>query len=65
MKKKTTYKAFDAAAYLDDDIVIAEYLSAAAEDPNPDVFVAALGDVAKQAASTHSQRTRLRRPERS
>src|ERR1039457_322398 len=47
MKKKTTYKAFDAAAYLDNDAVIAEYLSAAAEDPNPDVFLAALGDVAK------------------
>jgi probable addiction module antidote protein len=47
MKKKTTYKAFDPAAYLDNDAVIAEYLSAAAEDPNPDVFVAALGDVAK------------------
>ena len=47
MKRKTTYKAFDAAAYLDNDAVIAEYLSAAAEDPNPDVFVAALGDVAK------------------
>jgi probable addiction module antidote protein len=46
-KKKTTYKPFDAAAYLDTDVVIAEYLSAAAEDPNPDVFVAALGDVAK------------------
>src|ERR1700677_1441270 len=46
-KKKTTYKAFDAAAYLDNDDVIAAYLSAAAEDPNPDVFLAALGDVAK------------------
>jgi probable addiction module antidote protein len=44
---KTTYAAFDAAAYLDNDVVIAEYLSAAAEDPNPDVFIAALGDVAK------------------
>lgn len=44
---KTTYAAFDAAAYLDNDAVVAEYLSAAAEDPNPDVFVAALGDVAK------------------
>jgi probable addiction module antidote protein len=47
MKKKTTYKAFDAAQYLDNDAVIVEYLSAAAEDSNPDVFVAALGDVAK------------------
>jgi probable addiction module antidote protein len=46
-KKKTIYRPFDAAEYLDNDVVIAEYLSAAAEDPNPDVFVAALGDVAK------------------
>jgi len=46
-KKKTIYKPFDAAAYLDNDAVIAEYLSAAAEDPNPQVFVAALGDMAK------------------
>jgi probable addiction module antidote protein len=44
---KTTYKTFDPSEYLDNDAVIAEYLSAAAEDPNPDVFVAALGDVAK------------------
>ena len=28
---KTTYKEFDAAAYLDNDEVIAEYLSAAAD----------------------------------
>ncbi|MGD0268944.1 MAG: addiction module antidote protein [Candidatus Sulfotelmatobacter sp.] len=47
MKRKKTYKAFDAAEYLDNDAVIAEYLSAAAEDSNPDVFIAALGDVAK------------------
>jgi len=46
-KKKTIYKPFDAAAYLDNDAVVAEYLSAAAEDPNSEVFVAALGDVAK------------------
>jgi probable addiction module antidote protein len=46
-KRKTTYKTFDAAAHLDNDAVIAEYLSAAAEDPNPDVFVPVLGDVAK------------------
>jgi probable addiction module antidote protein len=43
----TSYAHFDAAAYLDNDEVIAEYLTAAAEDPNPDVFLAALGDVAK------------------
>ena len=44
---KTTYAPFDAADYLDNDVVIAEYLTAAAEDPNPAVFLAALGDVAK------------------
>ena len=43
----TNYAPFDTAAYLDNDEVIAEYLTAAAEDPNPDVFLAALGDVAK------------------
>lgn len=42
-----SYAPFDAAAYLDNDEVIAEYLTAAAEDPNPEVFLAALGDVAK------------------
>ncbi|MDP9127010.1 MAG: putative addiction module antidote protein [Pseudomonadota bacterium] len=44
---KTTFKPFDAAAYLDNEVVIAEYLTAAAEDRNPDLFIAALGDVAK------------------
>lgn len=44
---KTTYAIFDIADYLDNDEVITEYLSAAAEDKNPDVFIAALGDVAK------------------
>lgn len=38
---------FDAADYLDNDAVIAEYLSTAVEDPDPDVFLAAPGDVAK------------------
>jgi len=42
-----TYAPFDAADYLDNDTIIAEYLSAAIEDPNPAVFLAALGDVAK------------------
>jgi probable addiction module antidote protein len=44
---KSGFKVFDASEYLDNDEVIAEYLTAAAEDPNPDVFLAALGDVAK------------------
>ena len=38
---------FDASVYLVDDEVVAEYLTAALEDPNPDVFLAAVGNVAK------------------
>ena len=44
---KRKYAPFDVADYLTDDAVIAEYLTAAMEDANPDVFLAALGDVAK------------------
>jgi probable addiction module antidote protein len=44
---KPAYAPFDPADYLDNDEVIAEYLSAAVEDPDPNVFLAALGDVAK------------------
>lgn len=40
-------KPFDAADYLDNEIVIAEYLNAALEDENPDVFLIAISDVAK------------------
>ena len=39
--------AFDAADYLDSDIVISEYLNAALEDENPNVFLQAIADVAK------------------
>ncbi len=41
------FQKFDAADYLDSEETIAEYLTAALEDENPDVFLAALGDVAK------------------
>jgi len=34
---------FDPANYLDNDEVIVEYLKATAEDPNPEVFLEALG----------------------
>jgi probable addiction module antidote protein len=44
---KTTYAPFDASEYLDSDEAISEYLTATLEDGNPDVFLAALGDVAK------------------
>ena len=38
---------FDAADYLDNEDTIAEYLTAALEDPNPDVFLVAVRDVAR------------------
>ena len=43
----TKIARFDAAEFLDSEEAIAEYLSAALEDPNPDVFLAAGADVAK------------------
>ncbi len=39
--------AFDPAEFLDNEEVIAEYLSVAIEDPNPDVFLRAMTNVAK------------------
>ena len=45
--------AFDIADYLDSDEVIAEFLSAALEDPDPDVFLMAVADVAKAKGMTH------------
>ena len=43
----TKFAPFDAADYLDDEETIAEYISAALEDPNPDVFLTAVRDVAR------------------
>ena len=43
----TSYAPFDAADYLDDEETIAEYLTAALEDSNPDVFLMAVRDVAR------------------
>jgi probable addiction module antidote protein len=42
-----TIRDFNPAHYLDSDEMIVEYLKATAEDPNPEVFLRALGDVAK------------------
>jgi probable addiction module antidote protein len=39
--------AFDASDYLDSEEVIAEYLTVALEDPDPDAFLMAVRDVAK------------------
>jgi len=41
------FSKFDAADYLDSEEMIVEYLAAALEDENPDLFLAALADVAK------------------
>lgn len=47
MGENVMFRRFDAAEYLDSDEVIAEFLAAALEDEDLDVFVAALGEVAK------------------
>jgi probable addiction module antidote protein len=44
---KVKVAPFDASEYLDDEEVIAEYLTAALEDPNPEVFLSAVANVAK------------------
>lgn len=48
-KRKTRMEiaAFDASDYLDNEEVIAEYLAAALEDSNSNVFLRAVADVAK------------------
>lgn len=43
---------FDPSEFLDDDEVIAEYLNAALEDEDPDVFLVAVGNVAKARGMT-------------
>jgi probable addiction module antidote protein len=46
-KGRVEIAPFDASDYLDNEEVIAEYLAAALEDPNPNVFLRAVADVAK------------------
>lgn len=40
-------RPFDAVDYLDSEEMISEYITAAMEDPNPDVLLKALSDVAR------------------
>ena len=47
---------FDPSAFLDNDEVVTEYLTAALEDDNPDVFLAAVGHVAKSRGITDARR---------
>ncbi len=46
------FQKFDASEFLSSEEMIAEYLAATLEDENPDVFIAALGDVAKARGMT-------------
>ncbi|KWA34257.1 addiction module antitoxin [Burkholderia multivorans] len=48
----TNYTEFDAADYLDNDEAVAEFLAVAAEDQNPDVFLAAVAAVARARGMT-------------
>jgi len=54
--KMTKFLPFDAADYLDDDETIAQYIAAALEDPNPEVFLMAVRDVARARAMTQLAR---------
>ena len=47
-----TYAPFDISDYLDNDVVIKEYLTAVAQDANPGVLLAALSHVAKAKCMT-------------
>jgi probable addiction module antidote protein len=46
-KKKLELAPFDASEYLDNEEVIAEYLAIALKDPDPDLFLQAVANVAK------------------
>ncbi|SJM93733.1 conserved hypothetical protein [Crenothrix polyspora] len=48
----TNFTPFDAADYLTDEATIAEYLTAALEDPDPDMFLIAVKDVARARGMT-------------
>ena len=52
----TKFAPFDAADYLTDEETIAEYLSAALEDPDPDLFLVAVRDVARARGMTQLAR---------
>jgi probable addiction module antidote protein len=46
-RKKIKLAAFDASEHLDNEAVMEEYLQAALEDPNPELFLMAVANVAK------------------
>lgn len=48
----TKFPPFDAADYLDDEETISHYITATLEDPNPNVFLTAVRDVARARGMT-------------
>jgi probable addiction module antidote protein len=59
---KSRTRSFDTSDFLDDDEIIAEYLTAALEESDPDVFLTAIGQVAKARGMTRvADRTGLGR----
>lgn len=54
--KALAVKPFDAADYLDSDEAVAEYLTAALEDSDPDLFLTAIKDVARARGMTQLAR---------
>ena len=59
---KETYTPWDSAEVLDDDAVIIEYLQAALEEDDPELFVKAVGNVARaMGMTTVAQETDLGR----
>lgn len=59
---KVKFKRFEASDFLKSEAAIEEFLAAAMEDPNPDVFLAALGEVAKvRGIATLAERSGLGR----
>ena len=49
---KETYTQWDSAEVLDDDTVIIDYLQAALEEDDPELFVKAVGNVARATGMT-------------
>ncbi|MDE0022997.1 MAG: putative addiction module antidote protein [Spirochaetaceae bacterium] len=60
---KETFTPWDSAEILNDDEVIIEYLTAALEENDPELFVKAVGNVARATGMTSvSRETQLGRP---
>ena len=60
---KETYTPWDSAEVLDDDTVIIEHLQAALEEDDPELFVKAVGNVARaMGMTTVAQETQMGRP---